>query len=82
MWFLDLFSQCHRHDIPFHFKQWGEWAPIAGHDALPCVVLQGEGFSAPLVRFGLEPDFGATSVTYKLAELLARADAPIWREAW
>ncbi len=52
MWFLDLLNQCRRHDVPFHFKQWGEWAPIAGRDALPRTVLQGEGLSAPLGRFG------------------------------
>ena len=44
------------------------------------VVSVANGFSqAPrYVRepFGKEPDFGATSVTYKLAELLARAEKP------
>ena len=52
IWFLDLLNQCLRHDVPFHFKQWGEWAPIAGHDALPRSVLQGDGLSAPLGRYG------------------------------
>jgi protein gp37 len=26
-WVVNLLSQCQRFDIPFHFKQWGHWAP-------------------------------------------------------
>jgi protein gp37 len=26
-WALDLRDQCNRADVPFFFKQWGEWAP-------------------------------------------------------
>lgn len=26
-WFRDLLRQCIRGDVPFHFKQWGDWAP-------------------------------------------------------
>lgn len=26
-WVRDLCDQCARADVPFHFKQWGEWAP-------------------------------------------------------
>jgi protein gp37 len=26
-WFRSLRGQCQRLQIPFHFKQWGEWAP-------------------------------------------------------
>src|SRR3546814_7633961 len=26
-WALDLRDQCAEHGVPFHFKQWGEWAP-------------------------------------------------------
>ena len=42
------------------------------------VVANGEALEPRYVRrpFGREPDFGATSVTYKLAELLARAEVP------
>ncbi len=44
------------------------------------VVSVADGFTHPprYIRepFGKEPDFGATSVTYKLAELLARATEP------
>ena len=51
-WFLELLDQCRRHEVPFHFKQWGEWSPIANQDILPRSVLEAEGFSAPLGRFG------------------------------
>jgi protein gp37 len=26
-WFRDLLVQCAKADVPFHFKQWGDWAP-------------------------------------------------------
>lgn len=26
-WFLSIRDQCIASDVPFHFKQWGEWAP-------------------------------------------------------
>jgi protein gp37 len=29
-WFRDLLNQCMAADIPFHFKQWGDWAPGQG----------------------------------------------------
>ena len=28
-WFRSLRNQCQQMHIPFHFKQWGEWAPLA-----------------------------------------------------
>ena len=52
LWFLDLLKQCRQHEIPFHFKQWGEWAPIESQDTMPRSVWSEEGFSAPLGRFG------------------------------
>lgn len=52
LWFLDLLKQCRNHEVPFHFKQWGEWAPISDHRTLPRTVLEEERFSAPLGRFG------------------------------
>ena len=27
VWVRDLRDQCERHDVAFHFKQWGHWAP-------------------------------------------------------
>ncbi len=29
-WFRELLLQCMRADVPFHFKQWGDWAPGLG----------------------------------------------------
>ena len=29
-WFRQLLNQCMAADIPFHFKQWGDWAPGQG----------------------------------------------------
>jgi len=29
-WFSDLHYQCMRAEVPFHFKQWGDWAPGDG----------------------------------------------------
>jgi protein gp37 len=29
-WFRDLHEQCMENDVPFHFKQWGDWAPGDG----------------------------------------------------
>lgn len=29
-WFRDLLTQCMETDVPFHFKQWGDWAPGQG----------------------------------------------------
>ncbi|MCJ2015902.1 phage Gp37/Gp68 family protein [Methylobacterium sp. E-065] len=29
-WFRSLLNQCMAADIPFHFKQWGDWAPSQG----------------------------------------------------
>lgn len=29
-WFKQLLNDCMAHDIPFHFKQWGDWAPGQG----------------------------------------------------
>lgn len=29
-WFRSLLNQCMEADIPFHFKQWGDWAPGQG----------------------------------------------------
>ena len=31
-WFRELLAQCEVADVPYHFKQWGEWAPRQGLD--------------------------------------------------
>lgn len=32
-WARDLRDQCVAADVPYFFKQWGEWAPVASNDA-------------------------------------------------
>jgi len=36
-WAIGLLDQCTKEAVPFHFKQWGHWAPVelAGEDILP-----------------------------------------------
>jgi protein gp37 len=26
-WVVSLLNQCEKFDVPFHFKQWGNWVP-------------------------------------------------------
>lgn len=50
-WFYSLRDQCTKHDVPFHFKQWGNWAPIDSvNESVPSRVLN-EGFSSPMGRY-------------------------------
>lgn len=53
MWFYDLRDQCSRHGVAFHFKQWGDWAPVGSvvTDLLPTSVVD-DLFSTPLARYG------------------------------
>ena len=52
-WFCSVKDQCLDHDTPFHFKQWGDWAPIDIVDsALPRTILDDGSLSAPMGRFG------------------------------
>jgi protein gp37 len=52
-WFLDLRNQCLRNAVPFHFKQWGDWAPVdtVQCELIPSAVIDSV-FSRPLARFG------------------------------
>ena len=54
IWFRDLRDQCRRNQIPFHFKQWGDWAPIdaVSSKASPSSVLNDRRWSVQLGRFG------------------------------
>jgi protein gp37 len=27
-WITSLLHQCNDFDVPFHFKQWGQWVPV------------------------------------------------------
>jgi len=49
-WFMSLRNQCKRFGIPFHFKQWGEWAPTKMHSAR--VARRNTDYSVELSRFG------------------------------
>ena len=52
-WFMAVRDQCADHGTPFHFKQWGDWAPldaVAGPN-LPRGTLS-DGYSARIGRFG------------------------------
>jgi len=52
-WFCSIKDQCLDHDTPFHFKQWGEWAPIDAVDGpMPRTVFDDGSLSAPMGRFG------------------------------
>ena len=50
-WFYNLRDQCTTYDTPFHFKQWGNWAPIdsiVGH--APRQIVS-DGFSQSMGRY-------------------------------
>lgn len=48
-WFRSLRNQCQRLDVPFHFKQWGEWAPARRSTN---GNARRSDYSVELVRFG------------------------------
>lgn len=51
-WFQAVRDECTAHATPFHFKQWGDWAPItAVENSLPRAVID-KGLSTPMGRFG------------------------------
>ncbi|MDE0193605.1 MAG: phage Gp37/Gp68 family protein [Gammaproteobacteria bacterium] len=53
LWFFAIRDQCAAHETPFHFKQWGEWAPL---DTLPGIlprsVLDDGSYSTPMGKYG------------------------------
>ena len=52
-WFYTLRDQCIAHATPFHFKQWGDWAPTnAVEDVVPRSVMNIKSYSRPMGRFG------------------------------
>ena len=52
-WFLGVRDECAMYGTAFHFKQWGDWAPLhAIHDVeVPRATLE-IGYSTPMGRFG------------------------------
>ena len=52
-WFYAIRDDCTEHATPFHFKQWGEWAPVRSMDgALPRALVDDGSISTPMGRFG------------------------------
>lgn len=50
-WFYGLRDQCMEFDTPFHFKQWGNWAPIQSTEGqIPKRILI-DGYSVALGRY-------------------------------
>jgi len=52
-WYRELRDQCVSYSVAFHFKQWGEWAPLSAVDGerIPA-RLDTTAWSEPLARFG------------------------------
>jgi protein gp37 len=53
-WFRALLTQCVAADVPFHFKQWGDWAPreASKNDVkLPSTILEVDDGTV-MLRFG------------------------------
>lgn len=50
-WFTDLHAQCMRHEVAFHFKQWGDWAPGDGTN-LPAIRMALAQDGTPMFRLG------------------------------
>ena len=52
-WFYSLRDQCASYATPFHFKQWGDWAPIdTVKHSLPRSIVDDGSYSTPMGRFG------------------------------
>ena len=53
LWFYMVRDQCIAHATPFHFKQWGDWAPLnALPGFLPRSVSDNGSYSTPMGRYG------------------------------
>ena len=84
-WFYMLRDQCIAHATPFHFKQWGDWAPVESvEDALPRSILNGGSHSTPMGRFGKKTSgrmlSGRTWDDVPLSSVKTYLDAPSRRE--
>jgi protein gp37 len=49
-WASSLLSQCQAFDVPFFFKQWGEWAPRCIRRGDPNEVIYADGRHIPFDR--------------------------------
>ena len=53
LWFYSIRDRCVAHGTAFHFKQWGDWAPVnTVPEALPRSVVDDGTYSAPMGRYG------------------------------
>ena len=39
-WVTSLLHQCHDFEVPFHFKQWGQWVPAQGEAAIGARLIE------------------------------------------
>lgn len=52
-WVRDIRDSCLEFNVPFHFKQWGDWAPLSEvSGAVPRSVLSNGVYSTQIGRFG------------------------------
>lgn len=51
-WARSLLAQCQEFDIPFHFKQWGEWTPDGRLAKGNTPIVYSEQFPQPLYKLG------------------------------
>jgi three-Cys-motif partner protein len=51
-WISELLRQCQHAQIPFHFKQWGQWAPAAAIAQGGVTVLVGQQHPVPMKAVG------------------------------
>ena len=52
-WVRRIRDDCFEFNVPFHFKQWGEWAPLdVVEDRVPRSVAADKAYSTTLGRFG------------------------------
>lgn len=52
-WIRSIKNSCEEFAVPFHFKQWGDWAPISEvKGAVPKRILSDSTYSTEIGRFG------------------------------
>ena len=53
VWIRNIRDQCVENEVPFHFKQWGEWAPMDHINAIVPKTVKDDGeYSTRMGRFG------------------------------
>jgi protein gp37 len=51
-WFRSLRDQCDAANVPFHFKQWGEWSPYDRGGVDAAELAEAGSLDLPMVRYG------------------------------